>query len=67
MTTLNVKGKQRVNLFLDPILVKKAKMLAVDSNISLSALIEEALKDKIPKQIIYSPNNNYILGDTKTE
>ena len=61
------KDKQRVNLFLDPILVKKAKMWAVSNNVSLSALIEDAIKDKLPKQIIYSPNNNYILGGTKTK
>jgi hypothetical protein len=36
--------KQRVNLFLDPEIVKKAKIQAVEENATLSQVVEIALK-----------------------
>jgi len=36
--------KQRVNLFLDPDIVKKAKITAVEENKTLSQVVEIALK-----------------------
>ncbi len=37
------KVKQRINLFLNPEKVKKAKIMAIEENLSLSQLIDKAL------------------------
>ena len=44
--------KQRVTLFLDPNLLKQAKVQALVENESLSVLIEKALTRYLPKEII---------------
>ena len=44
------KNKQRVTIFLDPSLVKHAKMQAIAEDISLTALLERALSRYLPKE-----------------
>jgi len=44
--------KQRVTLFLDPRLLKQAKILAVVEEISLTSLVEKALTSYLPKETI---------------
>lgn len=41
---MTTEEKQRVNLFLDPEIVKKAKIQAVEENATLSQIVEIALK-----------------------
>ncbi len=43
------KEPTRVNLFLDPELVKRAKKRAIDDNISLSQLINNLIKENCPE------------------
>jgi hypothetical protein len=49
MTTNN---KQRVTLFLNPGLLKQAKVLAVVEEMSLTSLVERALARYLPKETI---------------
>lgn len=42
--------KQRVTLFLDPSLLKQAKMQAIIEELSLTALIEKALAEYLPEE-----------------
>lgn len=49
---MTTNGKQRVTLFLDPNLLKQAKMQALIEDKSLSALIERALAKYLPKETI---------------
>jgi len=44
--------KQRVTLFVDPILLKQAKMQAIVEELSLTALIEKALTKYLPKETV---------------
>ena len=43
--------KQRITLFLDPTLVKKAKGQAVQEEITLTQLVEKALKKYLPLEV----------------
>jgi hypothetical protein len=47
---MTIDKKQRVTLFLDPSLLKQAKMQALVEDESLSALIERALTKYLPKE-----------------
>jgi hypothetical protein len=47
-----IDKKQRVTLFLDPNLLKQAKMQALVEDESLSVLIERALTRYLPKETI---------------
>ncbi len=47
---MTIDKKQRVTLFLDPNLLKQAKMQALVENESLSVLIELALTKYLPKE-----------------
>ncbi len=49
---MTIDKKQRVTLFLDPSLLKQAKMQALIEDKSLSALIERALTKYLPKETI---------------
>jgi hypothetical protein len=49
--TTNNKSKQRVTLFLDPNLLKQAKMNALVEEISLAALVERLLIKHLPEEI----------------
>ncbi|MCX6762979.1 MAG: hypothetical protein NT093_04350 [Candidatus Moranbacteria bacterium] len=49
---MTINKKQRVTLFLDPNLLKQAKMQALIEDESLSALIERALVKYLPKETI---------------
>jgi len=49
---MTIDKKQRVTLFLDPNLLKQAKMQALVEDESLSALIEKALAKYLPKETI---------------
>lgn len=62
--TLMFKDKQRLNLFIDPVVAKKSKMWAASLGVSLSTFVETAIKEKLPKQIVYSEHNNAIMGGT---
>lgn len=42
--------KQRATLFLDPSLLKQAKMQAIIEELSLTALIEKALTKYLPEE-----------------
>jgi hypothetical protein len=49
--------KQRVTLFLNPKLLKKAKVQAVVEELGLTVLMEKALIKYLPKEIIISETN----------
>lgn len=44
--------KQRVTLFINPRLLKQAKVLAIVEEMSLTVLVERALIKYLPKEII---------------
>jgi len=43
-------GKGRYGLYLDKKLVKEAKKLCIDKEVSLSKLVEDLLKEKLRKK-----------------
>ena len=45
------KDKQRVNLFLDPNIVKRAKVEALNQGTSLSTIIEKSLEQTLPIKV----------------
>ena len=45
----NRSAKQRVTLFLDPLISKQAKAQAVVDGVSLASLVEKALNHYLPK------------------
>ena len=49
---MTINKKQRVTLFLDPNLLKQAKVQALIEDESLSALIEKGLAKYLPKETI---------------
>jgi len=49
---MTIDKKQRVTLFLDPNLLKQAKMQALVEDESLSTLMERALTKYLPKETI---------------
>jgi hypothetical protein len=49
---MTIDKKQRVTLFLDPSLLKQAKMQALVEDESLSVLIERTLTKYLPKETI---------------
>lgn len=50
MTTNN--NKQRITLFLAPVIAKQAKAQAVIEELSLTALVERALIKYLPKETV---------------
>lgn len=55
---MKTKPKQRVTLFLDPDLLKHAKAFAVLEDTTLTALMEKALHEFLPKEtVIKKPEN----------
>lgn len=46
------KDKQRVTLFLNPKLLIQAKAQAVLENLTLTTLVEKALVDYLPEEIV---------------
>ena len=50
--TMTINKKQRVTLFLDPSLLKQAKIQALVENMSLSVLIERALAKYLPRETV---------------
>jgi predicted HicB family RNase H-like nuclease len=49
---MTTNKKQRVTLFLDPNVLKQAKMQAIIEETSLTTLIEKALAKYLPKETI---------------
>ncbi|MFA4817119.1 MAG: CopG family transcriptional regulator [Parcubacteria group bacterium] len=49
---MKINKKQRVTLFINPDLLKQAKMQAIVEEISLTALVERALTKYLPKKTI---------------
>jgi predicted HicB family RNase H-like nuclease len=49
---MTILGKQRVTLFLNPELIKQAKVEAIVEELSLTALIEKALIQYLPVETI---------------
>lgn len=45
-------GKQRVTVFLSPKLLKHAKAQAIIEDITLTALVEKALIEHLPEEIV---------------
>jgi len=45
-------GKQRVTIFLDPKLLKHTKAQAVIEDLTLTALVEKALIEYLPEEIV---------------
>jgi len=48
----NTKSKQRVTLFVNPSILKHARAQAVVEDLSLTAFVEEALINYLPKETI---------------
>lgn len=53
-------NKQRVNLFLDPEVVKIAKAQALKENSSLSEFIEKTLRKILPSEVKIAAKNRII-------
>lgn len=49
---MTIKKKQRVTLFLNHDIVKHARVQAVVEDLSLTDLVENALTDYLPKEIV---------------
>jgi hypothetical protein len=43
--SINNKGMQRINLFIDPELVKRAKIYGIKNRISVSKIIQNLIED----------------------
>ena len=52
MSSYHPSNKQRVTLFLNPSLSKHARAQAILEDLSLTALVEKALIDYLPEEII---------------
>ncbi len=52
MTSMEPNGKQRVTIFLDPKLLKHTKAQAVIEDLTLTALVEKALIEYLPEEIV---------------
>lgn len=52
MATITSKNKQRVTLFVKPSIVKHARAMAIVEDITLTGLVEKALINYLPKEII---------------
>lgn len=50
--TINKNNKQRLTLFIDPLLVKHARARAVIEDISLARLVSEALIKYLPEETV---------------
>jgi hypothetical protein len=67
MTTINkamanINKKQRVTLFVNPLILKHARAQAVVDDTTLTALVEKALINYLPKETII--RNVYINVDS---
>lgn len=52
ISTMTTTIKKRVTLFLEPSLLKQAKAQAIAEEISLTVLIEKALKKYLPRETV---------------
>jgi len=52
MTTITSGGKQRVTLFVKPLIVKQARAQAIIEDLTLTGIVEKALIAYLPKEII---------------
>ena len=52
MTTSTSIQKHRLTLFINPLIVKHARAQAIIEDITLTRLVEKALIDYLPKEII---------------
>jgi len=52
LTLANSNNKQRVTLFVNPSILKHAKAQAVVEDLSLTALVEKALINYLPRETI---------------
>lgn len=50
--------KQRITIFMNPSIAKHAKAQAIVEELSLTALVEKALVNYLPKQTIITYNKN---------
>lgn len=58
-------GRKRVTIMIDDELLKQAQRKAADEGISLSALIEDALKDRISRERrVENVKKHYAFVDT---
>jgi predicted HicB family RNase H-like nuclease len=58
---MTILGKKRVTLFLNPELIKQAKAEAIVEELSLTALIEKALIQYLPRETIIK-KTHIVLG-----
>lgn len=49
---MSTNKKQRITLFINPLIVKQARVQAVVEELSLTALVEKALISYLPKETI---------------
>lgn len=52
LTLAQNKNKQRITLFVNPLILKHARAQAVVEDLSLTSLVEKALIKYLPKEII---------------
>ena len=52
MRSMTINAKQRITLFLHPLLTKQARAQAVVDDVSLTSLVEKALIDYLPKETV---------------
>lgn len=53
-----MNSKQRVTVFLEPALIKKAKGQAIQEEITLTQLVEKALEKYLPIEVKVTFNKN---------
>jgi hypothetical protein len=49
---MTIKGKQRITLFLNPSIVKHARAEAIVEDLTLTAFVEKALINYLPKETV---------------
>jgi hypothetical protein len=52
LTLANTKTKQRITLFVNPLILKHARAQAVVEELSLTSLVEKALINYLPKETV---------------
>ena len=62
---MQAQKNQRLNTYLDPVLIQQTKLKAIELNKSVSAVIEDALKSYLPTRVKVEVVRETI--DAKTE
>lgn len=64
-TTNTTKSKHRLTLFVNPAIAKHAKAQALIEDLTLTQLVEKALLEYLPKEIVIKKPNILIINKRK--